>query len=282
MGGGREVDEVPRAVDTRLDGKQAAAWSRKRHGRVLNVVMQHAIRRRVLRTNPLPKRKESTAVTKTTNAVDKRSLMNADQAAALLDWIRCRPRGGKRLRAFFATLCFCGLRPEEAVAMRVQNVTFPSSDAGDQWCELLIHTATPEVGKRWADTGESHEERDLKGRAEGETRTVPGHPALTCILRPHIEDEQFKPGDLLFQGKAGGIPAGSVIRRAWRSARKAVLPPHAFESPTGGGCTTAGTRASRSGSMKGSRPLRWPTGPGTACRCCWPITLGAPRGSCLA
>ncbi|MFC4507122.1 MULTISPECIES: hypothetical protein [Streptomyces] len=129
--------------------------------------------------------------------------MNADQAAALLDWIRRRPRGGKRLRAFFATLNFCGLRPEEAVAMRVQNVTFPSSDAGDQWCELLIHTATPEVGKRWTDTGESHEERDLKGRAEGETRTAPGHPALTRIMRQHIEDEQFKPGDLLFQGEGG-------------------------------------------------------------------------------
>ncbi|MFD9318216.1 tyrosine-type recombinase/integrase [Streptomyces sp. NPDC060053] len=195
--------------------------------------MKHAIRRRVLRTNPLLKGKESTAVTRTSNAVDKRSLMNADQAAALLDWIRRRPRGGKRLHAFFATLYYCALRPEEAVAMRVQDVTLPGSDVGDQWCELLIHTATPEVGKQWTDTGEIHEERDLKGRAEGETRTVPGHPALTRILRQHIEDEQLKPGDLLFQGEAGGILAGSVIRRAWRSARKAVLPPHVFESPTG-------------------------------------------------
>ncbi|WP_328736283.1 tyrosine-type recombinase/integrase [Streptomyces bobili] len=227
------VDEVLRAVDARLDGKQAAAWSRKRHRRILNVVMKHAIRRRVLRTNPLPKGKESTAVTKTTNAVDKRSLMNADQAAALLDWIRRRPRGGQRLHAFFATLYYCALRPEEAVAMRVQDVTLPGSGAGDQWCELLIHTATPEVGKQWTDTGEIHEERDLKGRAEGETRSVPGHPALTRILRQHIKDERLKPGDLLFQGETGGILAGSVIRRAWRSARKAVLLPHVFESPTG-------------------------------------------------
>ncbi|MGW9033101.1 hypothetical protein ACWGQ5_56245 [Streptomyces sp. NPDC055722] len=29
------------------------------------------------------------------------------------------------------------------------------------------------------------------------------------------------------------ILAGSVIRRAWGSAREAVLPPHVFESPTG-------------------------------------------------
>ncbi|MGW0854790.1 tyrosine-type recombinase/integrase [Streptomyces sp. NPDC002690] len=228
-----KVDEVLRAVDTRLDGKQAAAWSRKRHRRILNVVMKYAIRRRVLRANPLPKGKDATAVAKTTNAVDKRSLMNPDQAAALLDWIRRRPRGGKRLHAFFATLYYCGLRPEEAVAMRVKDVSLPTLGAADQWCELLIHTATPEVGKQWTDTGEIHEERDLKGRAEGETRTVPGHPALTRVLRQHIEDEDLQPGDLLFQGETGGVLAGSVIRRAWRSAREAVLAPHVIESPTG-------------------------------------------------
>ncbi|XES00581.1 hypothetical protein HEP87_60195 [Streptomyces sp. S1D4-11] len=133
----------------------------------------------------------------------KRSLMNADQAAALLDWIRRRPRGGMRPHAFFATLYYCGPRPEEAIAMRVKDVTLPGPDDGDQWCELLIHTATPEVVKQWTDTGEIHEERDLKGRAKGETRTVPGHPALTRILRQHMEDEQLKPGNLLFQGGDG-------------------------------------------------------------------------------
>ncbi|RSM98906.1 mobile element protein [Streptomyces sp. WAC 01325] len=228
-----KVDDVLQAIDTRLDGKQAAAWSRKRHRRILNVVMRYAIRRRILRTNPLPKGKEVTTATKTTNAVDKRSLMNSDQAAVLLDWIRRRSRGGKRLHAFFATLYYCGPRPEEAVAMRVRDVSLPDIDADDQWCELMIHTATPEVGKQWTDTGEIHEQRDLKGRAEGDTRTVPGHPTLTRILRQHIEDEELKPGDLLFQGENGGILAGSVIRRAWRSARRAVLAPHVFDSPTG-------------------------------------------------
>ncbi|MEW2509065.1 hypothetical protein [Streptomyces sp. NPDC046870] len=43
---------------------------------------------------------------------------------------------------------------------------------------------------------------------------MPGHPALTRILRQHIADEQLQPGDLLFQGEFGGILAGSVIRRA--------------------------------------------------------------------
>ncbi|MGW0083002.1 hypothetical protein [Streptomyces sp. NPDC003393] len=83
-------------------------------------------------TQPPAKGKESTAATKTANAVDKRSLLNPQQAAAILDWIRRRPRGGKRLHAFFATLYYCGLRSEEAFAMRVENVTLPEPDADDQ------------------------------------------------------------------------------------------------------------------------------------------------------
>ncbi|MFD5078023.1 tyrosine-type recombinase/integrase [Streptomyces sp. NPDC058371] len=225
-----KVDDVLQAIDTRLDGKQAAAWSRKRNRRILNVVMKYAVRRRILRANPLPKGKEAATATRTTSAVDKRCLMNSDQVAALLGWVRNRSRGGKRLHAFFATLYYCGPRPEEAVALRVSDVNLPDADAGDQWCELLIHTATPEVGKQWTDTGEIHEERDLKGRAEGDTRAVPGHPVLTRVLRQHIEDEELKPGDLLFQGEKGSVLAGSVIRRAWSRRR-------------GSACTTSDTPA---------------------------------------
>ncbi|MET9951539.1 hypothetical protein ABZ135_08305 [Streptomyces sp. NPDC006339] len=60
---------------------------------------------------------------------------------------------------------------------------------------------------------------------------MPCRPALTRIPRAHIEKEELKPDDLLIQGEKGGMLAGSVIRRAWRSARKEVLGAHEFESP---------------------------------------------------
>lgn len=164
--------------------------------------------------------------------------------------------------------------------MRVDDVTLPEPDADDQWCEVLIHTATPAVGKQCTDPGEIHEPRELKGRAEGETRTVPGHPALTRILRQHIADEQVRPGDLLFQDENGGILAGSVIRRAWRSARRVVLPRTCSTRPPGGACTTTGTRASRSGSTTASRPPGWRSGPGTASPCSCPLVPAASTGSC--
>ncbi|PZT75120.1 MULTISPECIES: tyrosine-type recombinase/integrase [unclassified Streptomyces] len=223
-----------RAARTKLDGTPVAASSVRRTRRVLNVLFEYAIKKKVLKGNPLPKGKGASATAaKTSSAVDKRSLLNSGQAAALLRWIRERPRGGQRLHTFFAAMYYAGARPEEVVAIDVGDVRLPAADTGDQWGELVLHTAHPEVGKQWTDTGEVRETRGLKGRAAGDTRTVPCRPALTRILRAHIEKEGLKPGDLLMQGEKGGDLAGSVIRRAWRRARKEVLTEYEFGTPLG-------------------------------------------------
>nr|WSW59763.1 site-specific integrase [Streptomyces sp. NBC_00998] len=227
----RTVERVLNALDKRLDGSATAASSVKRTRRILNVAMEHAVKHDVLKSNPLPKGRGTAP--KTSAAVDKRSLVGKGQAAQLLAWVRRRPRGGPRLHAFFATMYYAAPRPEEVVAMRVMDVRLPEEADDDQWGELHIHTARPEVGKHWTDTGEIHEERGLKGRAEDDMRVVPCRPALTRILREHIEAEELKPGDLLFQGENGGTLAGSVIRRAWTTARRHVLTPEEVASPLG-------------------------------------------------
>lgn len=230
-----QVERVMTALATKLDGKPAAASSVRRHHRILNVAMKYAVRHSFLRQNPLPKEKGSTP--KTSNAIDKRCLLNPEQAAALLGSVRQRPRGGGRLHAFFATMYYAGPRPEEVVAMRVQDARLPTGPktegAADQWGELLFHTATPEVGSQWTDSGDVHDARDLKGRAEGDTRPVPAHPALVATLRQHIRDEGLQPNDLLFQGEGGRVLAGSVIRRAWNRARTKVLTEEETRSPLG-------------------------------------------------
>ncbi|MEU7042856.1 tyrosine-type recombinase/integrase [Streptomyces varsoviensis] len=225
----KRVDAVMLALGTLLDGRSAAASSVNRERRILNVIMRYAIRQKVLAANPLPKGKEENAVPKAAAAIDKRSLLNPGQVARLLDWIGDRPRTGYRLHAFFATLYYAGLRPEEAVALRVESVTLPETG----WGEFLIHTAEPEVGSQWTDDGQVHETRDLKGRAAGDTRPVPAHPALVAILRGLIEEDGLKPGDLLFPGEQGGLLAGSVFRRVWGKARAAVLDEHEYDSPVG-------------------------------------------------
>ncbi|MFE7596302.1 tyrosine-type recombinase/integrase [Streptomyces sp. NPDC057494] len=228
------VDRALRAGMTKLDGSPVAPSSARRTKRVLNVLFEYALKKKVLKENPLPKGKgASTTVSKTSSAVDKRALLNGEQAGKLLGWIYGRPRGGRRLHTFFATMYYAGARPEEVVAIDVGDVRLPDVDADDQWGELLLHTAHPEVGKQWTDTGEVREQRGLKGRAADDTRTVPCRPALTRILRAHIAEEGLKPGDLLIQGEKGGGLAGSVIRRAWRRARKEVLTSYEFGTPLG-------------------------------------------------
>ncbi|MEU7135151.1 hypothetical protein [Streptomyces sp. NPDC046261] len=64
-------------------------------------------------------------------------------------------------------------------------------------------------------------------------RTAPGHPSLARILREYIRAEGLKPGDRLFPGEKGGLLSGSVIRRAWRTARQEELTPHEVDSPLG-------------------------------------------------
>nr|WP_277816938.1 tyrosine-type recombinase/integrase [Streptomyces caatingaensis] len=203
--------------------------------------MEYAVRHGILRSNPLPKGRgkgEGGGAPKVAQAIDKRSLLNPQQVTALLDWIGKRPRRGPLYKAFFATLCYAGLRPEEAVALRVGDAWLPEEGAVDEdgeevWGEFVVHEAQPEVGSQWTDTGKPHEERDLKGRAEGDTRTVPIHPDLVALLRGIIERYELKPTDLLFPGEGGDLLAGSVFRRVWNKARKAVLTPHEYQSPAG-------------------------------------------------
>ncbi len=220
------------ALGARLNGKPAAASSVRRYRRVMTLAMESAIKQGLLRSSPIPKGREENEVAsapKVAEAIDKRSLLNSSQMARLLEWIGRRPRMGRCYRAFFATLYYAGLRPEEAVALLVKDATLPE----EGWGELLVWTAKPEVGSQWTDSGEVHETRGLKGRAEGDTRPVPLHPSLVRILRDLIEAYGLEPDDILFQGERGGMLSGSVYRRVWGKARKEVLTPHEFDSPVG-------------------------------------------------
>jgi integrase len=222
--------QVMTAITTKLDGKRAAASSRSRNRRILSNALDFAVRSQVLTANPVQQSGEPRAkAVKTSAVVDKRALIGPEKTALLFDWIRNRPRGGSRLHPFFATVRYAGTRPEEAVALRVSDVTVREG----AWGELLVHTATPEVGRRWTDSGARHDRRHLKGREENEVRPVPCSPLLGSILLQHIEDEKLKPGDLLFQGEGGGVLAGSVYRRAWHRARDQVLTAEEVTSPMG-------------------------------------------------
>ena len=94
---------------------------------------------------------------------------------------------------------------------------------GEDWGELHIRSATPDVGSEWTDDGSPREKRQLKHRAEGDTRTVPVHPELTRLLWDHLAHFGTTADGRLFAGVRGGELPTITYRRAWIKARQTAL-----------------------------------------------------------
>jgi integrase len=135
-------------------------------------------------------------------------------------------------------ICCClvpGLRPEEAINLAAEDLILPPQvgDEGsqarqdlpddDDWGELHIRSATPDAGSEWTDDGSARDKRQLKQRAEGDSRIVPTHPDLTRLLREHLAKFGTAPDGRLFSGVRGGELPTITYRRAWIKARQVAL-----------------------------------------------------------
>ncbi len=205
----------------RLDGKNAAASTARRHRIFLANAMDYAVELGLLETNPI--RGLKWTAPKVSSQVDRRNVVNPRQAQALLEAVRAQQPSGPRLVAFFAVMYYAGLRPEEAINLSRDNVILPPHDRGDDWGELHIRGATPDAGSEWTDDGSSRERRQLKHRAEGDSRTVPTHPELTRLLREHLDMFGTALDGRLFGGVRGGELPTITYRRAWTKARQTAL-----------------------------------------------------------
>lgn len=229
------------AATTKLDGKRNAASTVSRNRAVLYNAFEYAVELKVLPKNPLKDLKWKAP--RPAREVDRRCVVNPEQARVLLDAVREQRPSGPRLVAFFGVMYYSGLRPEEAVRLREDNVTLPSlvwdDDAqkwtepayDDGWGELHFGSAAPDIGSAWTDDGKQREDRGLKHRAEGATRTVPVPPELTWLLRIHLADVGTGPAKRLFWGVRGYDLPTCTYHRAWDKARRAALTDEEYRSP---------------------------------------------------
>jgi integrase len=205
----------------RLDGKNAAASTARRHRVILANAMDYAVELGLLETNPI--RVLKWTAPKVSSQLDRRSVVNPRQARALLEAVRAQQPSGPRLVAFFAVMYYAGLRPEEAINLSRDNVILPPHGQDDDWGELHIRSATPDAGGEWTDDGSPRERRQLKHRAEGDSRIVPAHPELTKLLHEHLDQFPTPPDGRLFGGVRGGELPTITYRRAWTKARRTAL-----------------------------------------------------------
>ena len=231
--------DVLDAAASQLNGQPAAAWTARTNRAILGNALQYAVELRILGTNPIKAVKW--AAPKTTQEVDRRSVINPAQARRLLDAVRGQLPSGPRLVAFFAVVYYAALRPEEAVNLRRDNITLPplvwnaaTSNWGepvDNWGELRFCLAAPEVGVEWTDNGTRREQRHLKSRPAGEWRRVPVPPPLTRLLRAHLEEFGTAPGGRVFSGVYGDELASITYRRVWDKARCVIMTPDEYACP---------------------------------------------------
>ena len=171
---------------------------------------------------------------------------------------------------------YAGLRPEEAINLRRDNVILPPGerDGNGDWGELHLRSATPDAGGEWTDDGSVREMRQLKHRAEGDSRVVPTHPELTR-LRDHLANFATASDGRLFDGVRGGELPTITYRRAWIKARQTALSAQNKPRRSPGARTTSGMPACPHGPTAGSTRPKWRNGPGTASTCCCGSTPSA-------
>lgn len=232
----RQASEIRRALEAvslRLDGTPASAATVARKRSALFSALQYAVELELLDTNPLQSVQWTQPVR--SNVVDRRVVVNPQQAKALLDAVR---QVYPSLEAFFACMYYAALRPAEVRHLRLRDCTLPDSG----WGNLILVGSTTPIAAHWTDTGQSQPDRHLKHRASRETRPVPATPELVETLRRHIAD--YPPGvdGRLFvtRTRQGGRPlAGpygtpvsmNTVYRVWALARSAVLSPEQIASP---------------------------------------------------
>lgn len=219
-------------IALKLDGKPAAGKTVSRKRAVVFSLLEYAVERKALRKNLLPTIKW--AAPPVVRAIDKRVVINHDQAKALLAAVAAqghekdrRKSAGPRLVAYFASMYYSGLRPEEVAMLSKPNLRLPETG----WGELLLSDTAPVAGKAWTDSGERRDRRNLKQRAREDVRTVPCPPQLTVILHDHLRQFGLAADGRLFRSIDGGYLAESTIQRVWDKARKSALSEDEYTSP---------------------------------------------------
>lgn len=226
------LETIVDRMATTLDGKIAAPDTIARRRRVLNTALECAVDSGDLDSNPLRRLKPKKI--RRDDQVDRRVVVNPTQAQNLIVavsyvglWNRAR---GRRLRAFFATLYYAGVRPAEAVGLRIDDCDLPDSG----WGSVAISETRPSSGKTWTDSGEVHDKRGLKQRESTAVRHVPIPPELVSTIQEHIDEFGTADDGRLFANERGGVLGSSTYSRAWEEARQIGLMPSQARGPLAG------------------------------------------------
>ncbi|SDK34146.1 Phage integrase family protein [Nonomuraea maritima] len=208
------------AISVTFAGTPAGANTVRRKRALLHHLLEHAVEQKLFGSNPLDEIKWT--VPKAVTVIDPRTVVNPAQARQLLDAVpNVGRKRGARLKALFACIYYAALRPEEAADLRLRNCKLPETG----WGLIVLEKARPQATKRWTNSGETHESRSLKHRADKETREIPIPPVLVVMLREHIAEYGTAKDGRIFATGTGGTYSSSAHSYVWQEARRLALTP---------------------------------------------------------
>lgn len=209
----RLLEQVLTTVTTRQDGKPMSAAVARRRKNTLGAVLRAAVRRDLLDRNPLDRVEWRTPTRDMT--IDVATVPSMADVIAIVDHVTGLDSPAARYGALFACVGLAGLRPSEAISLRVDDLDLP--DEG--WGLARVRAATTDPGARFTADGKAIEEKGLKHRATGAVREVPLPPPLVDRLCAHVERWD---DDALFLNVNGQPMTSRSYNPIWRRARETV------------------------------------------------------------
>ncbi|MFF0723623.1 site-specific integrase [Streptomyces sp. NPDC004134] len=215
------------ALALKLDGTKAAARTALRKRACLSDVLGVAVEKGYFSTRVNPLGTVKWSAPKTVEQVDPESVANPRQVRRLLAQVRAQGTRGSRLEAFFGCLYYAGMRPAEAINLRIAQCQLPQGG----WGMLNLRKGVVYPGRDWTDDGDAHEERGLKARSPKDTRPVPIPPSLVRMLQEHVKDYGTAPDGRIFRTLRGGLLQDSSYGAVWATAREKALTGEEAASP---------------------------------------------------
>lgn len=203
-------------VMTRHSGDPKAPATQQRYRATINALFNWAVEHDYISTNPWPRTKRSTKKSRRTktrvqSGAQPNARLNqpsAGEVVQILDAIagpNSRP-GARSRRMIFELMFYAGLRPSEAVALRIENCELPE----DGWGLASINLARTSSTSRWTKAGEEI------GETKTAPRNVPIPPILVAQIRNFVGE---RTSGLVAPNERGGMHDISRLSAAWRKHR---------------------------------------------------------------
>jgi integrase len=211
------IEAVLATVCSRADGGAVVpAVARRRRG-TLGAVLRAAVRRELLATNPMDRVEWRAPIG--SMAIDVATVPAPVDIRAIVDHVAALRSAGARYAALFAVIGIAGMRPSEAIGLRVQDVELPPRG----WGIAALRGAVTSPGTRYTGDGIVTESKGLKHRATDATREVPLSPELVRVLRDHLSRFEEVDGRV-FSNDGGRPPTATNYGPVWLRARAQLWP----------------------------------------------------------